>query len=277
MVGELVKKKGKPYCRSFPSHTYVIEHSGQSPIQNKCCLKSHLLCTAGTGRAPANLEPRRWANMERVIRRQRPRPSLNKLFFPYATQKPVIHLEANEDERDILNTEPNTVDIEKEIPNRNSTKRLGRTMGKPVRYTDQECWLINHATAGCEPELKPIQKGYMSHNSKLIAQQPMAIFRHTVTLRHKWFMQQPMSNYRHVAMPSQDLERCITGRYIRSPFGISTPDKPSSFTSSAIIKKMLKMGLELFEEEQENSCWSAVENGVAKTDLLETAVKSAGL
>ena len=78
--GENPKLQAKfqgPYTvtRSWPNHTYQIERSGQTSIQNECRLKAYRPCPEEVGRAPVMLEPNRRPNMRGAIKRRERAPS----------------------------------------------------------------------------------------------------------------------------------------------------------------------------------------------------------
>ena len=77
-----------PYTviRSWPNHTYQIERSRQTSIQNEGRLKAYRPCPEEVGRASVTLEPNKRPNMKGAIRRRERTPSPEPWMIP-----PCIH------------------------------------------------------------------------------------------------------------------------------------------------------------------------------------------
>ena len=81
---KLQAKFQDPYTvtRSWANHTYQIERSGQTSIQNECRLKAYRPCPEEVGRAPVTLEPNRRPNIRGAIKRRKRTPSLEPWMLP---------------------------------------------------------------------------------------------------------------------------------------------------------------------------------------------------
>ena len=121
---KLQAKFQDPYTvtRSWANHTYQIERSGQTSIQNECRLKAYRPCPEEVGRAPVTLEPNRRPNIRGAIKRRERTPSLEPWMLPPPVHPPV--LEPPTQQQDRQQADPGPVQVrEREVTRTEATER----------------------------------------------------------------------------------------------------------------------------------------------------------